>query len=125
MNKNILLMAPVVLFGLNDSLDVVAQPACEVPDIPPVCQAAPGLTLTQNSVNVSPPNICASAGQSIPVQVQPRGATARVVSKSGAPWLSGEGGNFTIDIPPGTTGEFDYAVYFSDGSCIDPRISVD
>ena len=53
------------------------------------------------------------------------GETARVVSKGGADWSSGDGGDFEIYVPDDASGDFDYAIYFPDDSCIDPRISVD
>ncbi len=125
MNKKLLLIAPVVVFGLNEPFVVEAQTNCVIPSIPANCQAAPQITVNRNSMNVSPPNICASPGQTIPVQVRPMGETAEVVSKGGAGWLSGNGGEFEIYVPDDASGDFDYAIYFPDGSCIDPRISVD
>ena len=100
MNKKLLLIAPVLVFGLNEPLKVEAQDNCVIPNVPDNCQAARQITINKNSMDVSPPNICAAPGQTIPVQVRPIGETARVVSKGGADWLSGDGGDF--DLAPTT-----------------------
>jgi hypothetical protein len=58
----------------------------------------------------------------IDVIVTPSGTTASINGKSGG-WPSGSGSSFTITAPD--QGTYDYDVTFEDGSCIDPRISVD
>lgn len=103
---------------------IVAQVECEVQEVPPVCQDAPRININVNSKHVSPPNICAEPGDTIQVRVTPAGNSATIAGKSGPDWLQGSGETFAIEVPDSVTGEFDYNVYFADGSCIDPRIKV-
>lgn len=120
MNKKLLIALPACLLFIEGTPDVTAQGACRPMDVPPVCQAAGRITLNNETYNISPPNICASPGQVIDVNVVPRG-NARIVGKRG--WPVGGGRSFTITAPE-SAGEYDYDVYFDDGSCIDPRVTV-
>jgi plastocyanin len=90
--------------------------------VPPTCQAGSRININNNSKNISPPNLCAAPGDMIEVIVTPAGTTASIDGKSGG-WPSGSGSSFTITAPE--QGTYDYDVTFEDGSCIDPRISVD
>jgi hypothetical protein len=55
------------------------------------------------------------------VNVAPSGS-ATIAGKGGG-WPNGSGSSFTITAPG--TGSYDYNVHFEDGSCVDPKISVD
>lgn len=122
MKKAILLAAPLGLLVAYGTSQVTAQDGqCEQMDIPPVCQPASRININNNSKNVSPPNICVSAGQSITVSVSPAGTTASVEGKGGG-WPYGSGSDFTLEAPG--SGDYDYNVIFEDGSCLDPRITV-
>ena len=103
---------------------IVAQDECEVQEVPPVCQDARRININANSKNVSPRNICAEPGDTIPVQVTPPGNSVTIAGKGAVEWLQGSGETFVLQVPDSATGEFDYNVYFADGSCIDPRIKV-
>ena len=124
MNKKLLVLAPLALFGLNEPAEVGAQADCATVNVPPVCQRGSQVTINTQTSNVSPPNVCASPGSSVSFNVVPTG-TAVVVSKNGTSWLSGSGNAFAINVPGDAAGSYDYAVFFEDGSCIDPRISID
>ena len=126
MNKKYLLAIPVCLFFLvQEPENVVAQDDCEVVNIPSQCQNGSRVNINANSRNISPRNLCMAAGESFDVNVTPNGRTAIIRSKTGESWLNGGGESFRVDIPAGTSGDFDYEVRFDDGYCIDPRISVD
>jgi len=56
-------------------------------------------------------------GSDVPAQR----SSASVEGKDGG-WPSGSGSSFTLVAPE--SGTYDYNVYFSDGSCLDPRIQV-
>ena len=126
-NKKLFLIAPLVLIGFNELATVDAQVPCTVVEVPPDCLSAPRISINVDSKNISPRNICGSPGQSIPVSFRPENTenTVRIEPKTDNDWLRGEGSRFSIDIPASANGEFEYNVYFEDGSCIDPRISVD
>lgn len=125
MKNKILWLVPalVVVVATQGPSRVVAQDECVTVEIPTACQGGGRLTLNANSLNVSPPNLCATPGSRIEVNVVPQGF-ASIQPKGGGTWPRGSGETFTLDVPeePGT---YDYAVYFENGSCIDPRISVD
>ena len=121
MKKTILLAAPLGLVLFYGTSQVTAQdPECESMDIP-VCQDARQITINNNGKMVAPPNICVDPGETITVNVSPDGTSASIEGKDGG-WPSGSGSSFTLVAPE--SGTYDYNVYFSDGSCLDPRISV-
>ena len=103
------------------SKQVVAQPACEPGNTPPVCQPGSGITINNQSRSVAPPNICVSPGQSISVTAVPDGGAS--IQGKGGGWPNGSGSSFTLTAP-NAPGEYDYNVFFSDGTCLDPRITV-
>ncbi len=121
MNKKLLVILPLSLVMVQGAPKVTAQDQCEPMDVPPVCQNARKITINVNSRKISPRNICVDPGQEIPVQVKPRGSTVTIEGKMGG-WPSGSGEKFVIIAPE--EGEHDYNVYFEDGSCIDPRVTV-
>ena len=121
MNKKILIAIPVCLIGFNGTSQVTAQGDCVEVSVPPMCQGGGRITINTNSKNVSPPNLCASPGESIDVSVVPDGSVT-IEGKDGG-WPNGSGGSFTLTAPE--AGSYDYNVYFEDGSCVDPKISVD
>lgn len=121
MNKKILIAIPVCLLGIHGTSQVTAQGECVVVSVPPMCQGGGRITINTNTKNVSPPNLCASPGDSIDVNVQPSGSVT-INGKNGG-WPDGSGSSFTLTAP--AAGTYDYNVYFEDGSCVDPRISVD
>ena len=122
MKKTILLAAPLGLILFYGTSQVTAQdpPECEPMDIP-VCQNARVITINNNGKSVAPRNLCIDPGETITVNVVPEGS-ASIEGKSGG-WPTGSGSSFTL-VAPEESGEYDYNVYFSDGSCLDPRISV-
>lgn len=120
MNKKPLLLLPVSVLLIQGSPDVTAQDPCEPIDVPPVCQAGNRITIINNETyGIAPLNICAAPGDDIEVKVVPQGS-ARIEGKRG--WPSGSGESFIITAP--AAGEYNYNVYFEDGTCIDPRVTV-
>mgnify|MGYP001814125561 CR=1 FL=1 len=88
----------------------------------PTCQNGTLITINNTAKTVSPPNLCVSPGETITVNVSPAGESARIEGKDGG-WPSGSGSSFELVAPD--SGSYDYNVYFSDGSCLDPRIEID
>ena len=121
MNKTALIAIPLCLVGFHGITTVTAQDACKPMQIPATCQGGGQININNNSKNISPPNLCASPGETIQVNVSPAGTTASIGGKSGG-WPSGSGSSFTITAPAANS--YDYNVTFEDGSCIDPRIIV-
>ena len=122
MNKKILVALPLCLIGFHGTSQVTAQGNCQQMSVPPVCQPGRQININNNSKNISPPNLCASPGETIQVNVTPDGTTANIYGKNGG-WPSGSGPSFTITAPD-VVDSYDYNVTFDDGSCIDPRITV-
>ena len=121
MKKTILLAAPLGLVLFYGTSQVTAQdPECESMSIP-VCQDGTQININNNGKVVAPPNLCVDPGETITVNVSPDGTSASIEGKNGG-WPSGSGSSFTLVAPE--SGTYDYNVYFSDGSCLDPRISV-
>ena len=121
MKKTILLATPLGLVLLYGASQVTAQdPECESMTIP-VCQDGRVITINNNGKTVAPPNLCVDPGETITVNVSPEGTSASIEGKDGG-WPSGSGSSFTLVAPE--SGNYDYNVNFSDGSCLDPRISV-
>lgn len=121
MKKTILLAAPLGLVLFYGTSRVTAQdPECESMTIP-VCQDGRQITINNNGKMVAPPNLCVDPGETITVNVSPEGTSASIEGKEGG-WPSGSGTSFELVAPE--SGTYDYNVYFSDGSCLDPRISV-
>ena len=121
MNKKLLLAAPLCLLVFQGTSQVTAQGNCVTQTIPAACSGGGRITINNSTKNVSPPNLCASAGETIQVNVVPNG-TARIAGKNGG-WPSG-GPDSSFSITVQGSGTYDYNVYFEDGSCLDPRISV-
>lgn len=121
MNTKVLIAIPIFLIGFHGSMQVTAQGECPQMDVPPVCQGGGRININNISKNISPPNLCATPGETIDVNVTPDGTTASIEGKYGG-WPSGSGSSFTITAPE--SGTYDYNVTFEDGSCIDPRIIV-
>ncbi|PWG68186.1 hypothetical protein DF186_25640, partial [Enterococcus hirae] len=69
MNNKFLWLVPALLVAVavQGPSRVVAQDECATIEVPPVCQGGGQLTLNANSVNVSPPNLCATPGSTIQV----------------------------------------------------------
>ena len=124
MNKNVFLVIPLGLIGLYGTQQVTAKQGCAPMDPPPPaqCQNAPGITINNQSHTVSPPNICVQAGGTIGVNVVPNGI-ASVSGKDGG-WPNGSDSSFTLNVPNTPGVAYEYNVTFDDGSCLDPRISV-
>jgi plastocyanin len=121
MKKTILLAAPLGLVLFYGTSQVTAQDdECESMTIP-VCQDGTRITINNNGKMVAPPNLCVDPGETITVSVSPDGTSASIEGKNGG-WPSGSGSSFTLVAPE--SGTYDYNVYFSDGSCLDPRIEV-
>jgi hypothetical protein len=119
MNKKLLLAAPLCLLAFHGTSQVTAQ-ACATQNIPAACQGGGRITINNETRNVSPPNLCATPGQTIDVNVVPSGSAS--IGGKGGGWPAGSGSSFTITAPG--AGNYDYNVTFQDGSCLDPRISV-
>lgn len=124
MKNKSLLLAPALVLAMYGVNQLKAQDACVTVDVPPACQGGGRLTINVNSMQVSPPNLCANAGSQIEVNVVPE-SFASIQPKGGGDWPRGSGSSFTLDVPANASGAYDYAVYLENGSCIDPRISVD
>jgi hypothetical protein len=121
MNKTILLAAPLGLVLFYGTSHVTAQQQeCKSMSIP-TCQDGTRITINNNSQTVAPPNLCVDPGETITVNVSPDGTSASIEGKEGG-WPNGSGSSFTLVAPE--SGTHDYNVYFSDGSCLDPRIEV-
>ena len=120
MNKKVLIAIPLCLIGFHGTSQVTAQDDCVPSSVPPVCQGGGSITINTITQNIAPPNLCATLGESIRVNVVPSGSVT-IDGKDGG-WPNGSGSSFTITPP--ATGTYDYNVYFEDGSCVDPRISV-
>jgi hypothetical protein len=120
MNKKLFVPLPACLLLLQSAPLVTAQDQCDPMPVPDQCQNAPGVTINTYTRGIAPPNICVEAGKEIRVNVVPRGEV-RIAGKTGG-WPQGSGGSFTVVAPE--AGEYDYNVYFGDGSCIDPRMTV-
>jgi hypothetical protein len=121
MKKTLLLAAPLGLVLFYGTPHLTAQEQeCRTMSIP-TCQAGTRITINNNGNTVAPPNLCVSPGETITVNVSPEGTTARMEGKDGG-WPSGSGSSFDLVAPD--SGIYDYNVYFSDGSCLDPRVEV-
>ena len=119
MKKMLFVPLPACFLLLQSAPPVTAQPDCEPVEVPAQCQPVDQININTNTHKISPRNICAAPGQEIEVKVSPEGSV-RIQGKSG--WPTGEGETFTIIAPE--SGEYDYNVYFEDGICIDPRVTV-
>jgi hypothetical protein len=124
MYKKTMIAGAILAAAVQGPTATVAQLACEVQEVPPVCQDADRININSNSRNISPRNICVNPGASISVKVTPAGSSVTIAPKNEAEWLHGSGETFTLQVPASATGEFDYNVYFADDTCIDPRIKV-
>lgn len=122
--KGLLVGIPLLMIALYEPGRVDAQVECEPQRPAPVCQNARRITINVSSKIIAPGNICIDPGDSISVRVTPNESSARIEAKNGEDWLSGSGSEFSISVPESADGEYDYNVYFLDGSCIDPRITV-
>ena len=121
MNKTILLAALLGLVLIYGTSHVTAQQQeCKSMTVP-TCQDGTRITINNNSKMVAPPNLCVDPGETITVSVSPEGTSASMEGKNGG-WPNGSGSSFTLVAPE--SGSYDYNVYFSDGSCLDPRIEV-
>ncbi len=120
MNKKVLIAIPVCLIGFHGSMQVTAQVECQQMDVPAVCQGGGRININNNTKNISPPNLCATPGETIDVNVTPDGSAS--IDGKGGGWPNGSGPAFTITAP--AAGSYDYNVTFADGTCIDPRIIV-
>lgn len=121
MKKTILLASPLALVLFYGAPHVTAQqPECKSMSVP-ACQDGTRITINNNSKMVAPPNLCVSPGETITVSVSPDGTSASMEGKNGG-WPSGSGSTFTLVAPE--SGSYDYNVFFSDGSCLDPRIEI-
>ena len=124
MNKKYWLLAPALIVMTQSASQLNAQDPCVVQEVPPVCQQASRLTINVNAMRVAPPNICVRPGSTIEVNVVPN-SFATIQPKGDRGWPRGSGSSFTLNVPDDASGVYDYNVYFENGSCIDPRISVD
>ena len=121
MNKAILLAAPLGLVLFYGTTLVTAQEQeCRTMSVP-ACQDGTRITINNNANTVAPPNLCVDPGETITVNVSPDGTAARIEGKSGG-WPNGSGSSFELVAPE--SGTYDYNVYFSDGSCLDPRVTI-
>ena len=121
MTKKLLLAAPILMLSFYGTTRLTAQPSCAPIDTPPVCQNTNQININNSGNSMGPPHICVDPGETITVNVSPSGTTASVMGKDGG-WPNGSGAGFTITAP--ASGSYDYNVIFSDGSCVDPRITV-
>jgi len=129
--KFIFMVLPLTLIVI--SWDANPQdPPCVVMTPTENCSNPPGITIHLKSHKVTPANFCAEAGKTIRVNVVPRNdpvETVQTIAKDPAnTWLNGTSASdpkgFELYVPADASGGYDYKVVFSDGYCIDPRISV-
>lgn len=141
MNKKILLLLPSCLLLTGcPGLPILEEGECEVVNGPDVCTGSEtnpkiGITLVRDGVRVGPPNVCANAGTTIEVSIQPPQKdlnTVRTVPKDPEhAWLnasnSSDKNSFEINVPASATvGEdYFYTIIRSNGTCLDPRVHVD
>lgn len=95
----------------------------------------PLVTLNTNTLNISPKRVCAVRESTIEFRVVPPGKNdvGSVTVRAKDPldtWLNGSNSpdemKIEIFIPAWVEPEedYDYAIYLSDGQCIDPRVRV-
>ena len=136
MNKKLVftMVTSLVLIACGEQKKFTPE-GCEIIDIP-ACVNQASITISTKGHIVAPPHICPSPVQDIEVNVTPpNGKVGSVVTspkKLEDPehdWLNGtndlNADGFTLSPPKGSPkGDYDYKVTFSDGYCIDPRISL-
>ena len=132
MKKMFVITLPIALLLASCVVPPVVPQQCVKLD-PVACAPAAKITVTLANHGINPRNYCATAGQPIPVDVAPpngQPGTVRFIPKNAANgWLQGvnspNASGFVITPPNGTPpGEYEYYVVFSDGYCIDPRITI-
>lgn len=124
MKKLMLLSASFLLvFALYEPSDVTAQGNCEPMGGMANCRVGGRVTINNEGNIVGPPCVEIEPGGSITFNISPPGTTARIEPKNGGSWPFHNGESITLQAPS-SDGDYDYNVYFSDGSCIDPRIRV-
>jgi len=101
------------------------------------CPSPPGgIMINRNGHAVTPINYCLPQGEVI-IQFTvkpPNGPLGSVTTKPkieddpAHDWLNGtndpDANSFALDATGAPPGEYDYYVYFADGYCIDPRITI-
>jgi hypothetical protein len=122
MKKTILLAAPLGLAVLYGATQVTAEHhECRQMNLP-TCVDANQININNRGNTAGPPSICVDPGETITVRVTPEGTEASIEGKNGG-WPSGSGSEFTL-VAPMEPGDYDYNVYFEDGSCLDPRVRI-
>jgi len=115
--------------------DSTTSKDCIAVAIPWRCVETAKININTKSRKVSPRHICPKPGEEIVVNVTPAGkdvgsvATSPKISDTELDWLNGtndpDADEFTLSPPEGSPkGNYDYKVTFSDGYCLDPRISL-
>ena len=131
--KFVFTVVPIgLIFVAWGAQQVTVAQDCVVMDPPGMCANAPAITINTITHIVAPPNYCASPGENIQVRVVPAGGavgTVETIAKVPAnTWLNGtndpDPNGFELIVPADASGEYYYKVVFSDGYCIDPRISI-
>lgn len=110
----------------------IADYDCEIVEIPVCTGSPPAITINVQAKTIAPRNYCAPPNSVVKFQVRPINSplrSAAVVPKHpGDTWMIGtndpNANEFTVETPA-TLAEYGYTVIFADGTCIDPRITVE
>jgi hypothetical protein len=134
MNKLLVVSLPIALFLISCAPQQPIPAECVHVNSRDQCSNAPSININRNSHDANPPNYCADAGEDIEVRVTPANGpigTVRTIPKSDDPdhdWLNGTNNpgpnGFTLTAPDDASGEYRFYVVFSDGYCLDPRITI-
>ncbi|MDX1482467.1 MAG: hypothetical protein R3315_12365 [Woeseiaceae bacterium] len=133
-DSTLILLVAVSLPACAPQNPAIADYDCEIVSIPACTGNPQSITINTNPNNkvVAPPNYCAGPNETITFKVTPTNSAKRsvaVVPKSpGDIWMIGtndpNANEFSIETPA-SEGEYGYTVIFADGTCIDPRITVE
>ena len=133
-----MLRSSVVLLGAGliqacaPQNSAIANYDCEIVSIPVCTGSPPSITINVQAKTIAPRNYCAPPNSVVRFDVRPINSplrsTAVVPKNPGDTWMIGtndpDANEFTVETPA-TLDEYGYTVIFADGTCIDPRITVE
>ncbi len=135
MNKLLAFTVPIglLLVACAGQKPTVAR-ECRVISIPADCRSMATYTINTMGHTVTPPHYCAPPGD-ITINIQPpNSAVGSVITKPKNPelpnvdWLNGtnapDGSILVLSPGAAPDDEYSYFVYFADGYCIDPKITI-
>ena len=135
MNKLLAFTVPIGLLLVACGGQKPPEPGeCKVISIPARCVSMATYTISTMGHTVTPPHYCAPPGD-ITINIQPPHSDAgSVITKPKNPalpnvdWLNGtnapDGSILVLKPGDAPNGGYNYFVYFADGSCIDPKITI-